>query len=75
MSCCPEPLTVPLSDRHRVRVRYLGGRPVVVRGPTSGNYYRFSGLERVQSVDPRDAAALVRSPLFRAEGIIEVPAS
>jgi hypothetical protein len=55
-----------------MRMRYGGGRPIQVRGPATGVEYRFSGLERLQLVDPRDAVALVRNPLFRVEGIVEV---
>jgi hypothetical protein len=29
----------------------------------------------LQLVDPRDAMAIIRSPLFRIEGVVEVPAS
>jgi hypothetical protein len=71
MTCCQE-RTAPLSERHRVKVRYGGGRPVLVKGPVTGSAYRFSGLERLQLIDPRDAVAIVRSPLFRIEGIIEL---
>ena len=45
----------------------------MVRGPATGHDYRFSGLERLQLVDPRDAVAMVRNPLFRIEGVIELP--
>jgi len=74
MSCCPEG-TLALSERHRMRVRYTGGRPVTVRGPVTGTDYRFSGVERLQLVDPRDAVAIVRSPLFRVEGLVELSAA
>jgi len=56
-----------------MKVRYGGGRPVVVKGPVTGTDYRFSGLERLQLVEPRDAIAMVRNPLFRIEGVIELP--
>ena len=55
-----------------MRVRYGGGRQVVVRGPVTGIDYSFSGIERVQLVDPRDAIALARNPLFRIEGVVEL---
>ena len=74
MSCCGQSRTAPLTDRHRMRVRYGGGRPVVVKGPASGASYAFSGRSRVRLVDPRDAVALVRDPMFRAEGLVELPA-
>jgi hypothetical protein len=55
-----------------MRVRYGGGRAIVVKGPATGADYRFSGLDRLQLVDPRDAVTLVRNPLFRIEGIVEM---
>jgi hypothetical protein len=70
MSCCPRGPRLSLTERHRMRVRYAGGRPVVITGPVTGTAYRFSGLERVQPVDPRDAVAFLRVPLFRFEGIV-----
>jgi len=61
-----------LTQRHRMRLRYMGGRPVLVKGPATGNQYRFSGVEPIRLVDPRDAIALVRNPMFRIEGLIEL---
>jgi hypothetical protein len=55
-----------------MRVRYGGGRPVMVRGPVTGAGYRFSAAERVQLVDPRDAVAIVRNSLFRVESAVEL---
>lgn len=55
-----------------MRVRYNGGRPVVVKGPVTGTSYQFSGIDRLQLVDPRDAIMIVRNPVFRIEGIVEV---
>jgi len=75
MSCCGETRTAAMTERHRMRVRYGGGRPVIVRGPVTGSDYRFSGTERVQLVDPRDAAAIMRNRMFRIEGVVELPAS
>jgi hypothetical protein len=37
----------------------------MVQGPTTGRRYAFSGGSPVQAVDARDAAALLRSGLFR----------
>jgi hypothetical protein len=73
MSCCPQSRTTPMTDRHRLRVRYGGGRTVVIKGPVTGIIYQFSGISRIQLVDPRDALAITRSPLFRIEGVVEVP--
>jgi hypothetical protein len=58
-----------------MKIRYGGGRPVVVRGPVTGVDYRFSGLERLRLVDPRDAVQIIRNPLFRVDGIVELPDS
>ena len=69
MNCCPQAMGA-LTERHRIRVRYEGGRPVLVKGPVTGTDYRFSGIERVKLVEPRDAVAIVRDPLFRVEGIV-----
>ena len=71
MACCPG-TTSPLTRRHRVRVRYAGARPICVQGMITGSEYRFTGLDRVQLVDPRDALTIVRNPLFRAEGVVEI---
>ena len=71
MSCCPRE-SGPLSERHRMRVRYSGGRPIVVKGPVTGVEYHFSGTARIQLVEPRDAIAIARNDLFRIEGVIEL---
>jgi hypothetical protein len=60
-----------LTLKHRMRVSYRGGRPVVIKGPVTGIDYRFSGIEQTQLVDPRDGVVLVRNQLFRIEGIVE----
>ncbi len=72
MACCGQTATAPLSSRHRMRLRYLGGRPVVITGPATGTQYRFSGVDRVRLVEPRDAVAILRSGAFRLEGVVEV---
>jgi hypothetical protein len=56
-----------------MRIRYNGGRPVAVKGPVTGTSYHFSGVDRSQIVDPRDAIVIVGNALFRIEGIVEVP--
>ena len=71
MSCCPQRTPV-LTDAHRVKVRYVGGRPVRIKGAVTGAEYLFSGIERTKLVDPRDAVSLVRNSLFRFEGIADV---
>ena len=72
MGCCGKTGTARLTERHRMRVRYGGGRPIVVKGPVTGADYRFSGVDRVQLVDPRDAVSIVRDRLFRVEGVEEI---
>jgi hypothetical protein len=46
-------------------VRYLGTRPVRVRGAASGRAYTASATDPLLRVDARDAAALLRTGLFR----------
>jgi hypothetical protein len=75
MGCCRQSRTAQITERHRMRVRYGGGRPVVVQGPVTGLSYHFSGIDRLQLVDPRDAVAILRNPLFRAEGLVEIATS
>jgi hypothetical protein len=69
MSCCRE-ATAPLTDRHRMKVRYGGGRPVLIKGPVTG------GLSLRESSGCSswilDAIALVRNPLFRVEAVVEL---
>ena len=64
-----------MTERHRMKVRYGGGRPMIIKGPVTGKTYRFSGMERLQLIDPRDAVSIVRNRLFRIEGVIELPIS
>jgi hypothetical protein len=73
MSCCGSysPI-VTLTERHRFRIHYYGGLPIVVRGPVTGAEYRFSGKQRVQFVDPRDAVRILRKGMFRMAGLTEV---
>jgi hypothetical protein len=56
-----------------MRVRYGGTDSVLVRGPVTGADYRFSRVEDSQLVEPRDAVALVRNPLFRIVGVVRLP--
>jgi hypothetical protein len=52
------------SNYSTVALRYLENSPILVRGPT-GRQYMFSGANPNQSVDPRDAKALLRTRFFR----------
>jgi hypothetical protein len=47
-----------------VAIRSLAARPVLVRGPLTGRAYAFPGAHAVVAVDPRDAAALLRTRFF-----------
>ena len=49
-----------------VRMRYLGVQPVRVRGTASGRIYNTSAADPSLTIDPRDAAGLIRTGLFRA---------
>jgi hypothetical protein len=72
MQCCGQSQTTPMTERHRVRVRYGGGKSIIVKGPVTGTSYSFSGVDRVRLLDPRDAMAIVRNPLLRVEGVVEL---
>jgi hypothetical protein len=71
MSCCGTS-QAPMTDRHRIKVRYLGGRPIEITGPATGTVYRFSGKAPLQLVDPRDAVQMSRSRGFRVEGMVKL---
>lgn len=48
-----------------IRVLYLGGNVIQVRGTYSGQAYAFSPRERVRRVDAADARVLLRTRFFR----------
>lgn len=48
-----------------VAVRYTESQSIVVRGPVTGRRYAFSAANPVQSVDQRDAGALLQARFFR----------
>ena len=48
-------------------VRYVDFPAIVVRGPATGRQYTFSMAEPRQSVDARDAEALLRTRFFQRE--------
>jgi hypothetical protein len=48
-----------------VTLRYLERSPILVRGPATGRYYEFSGADAVKPIEPRDAAALLRTRFFQ----------
>jgi hypothetical protein len=76
MACCgesgPGRLTVTqkqIDEGLALQIEYSGGRTVTVSGPVTGKQYMFSGLQRLQDVDPRDAPGILRQPLFRVKGV------
>jgi len=48
-----------------VTLHYLENSPIRVSGTVTGRQYAFSGAQPDQSVDARDAKALLRTPFFR----------
>ncbi len=52
-------------------IEYAGGRTVTIAGAVTGRAYTFSGLDRLQRVDPRDASALLRQRAFRLTRVIQ----
>lgn len=76
MSCCGQARAMLSSLRSadtrtagrqtlaRAAVRYVGSRPVHVRGSATGQRYSFTTSGEVQSVDARDVAGIVRTRLF-----------
>lgn len=76
MACCGQTsaghLTITQQDIDNglaLQMEYLGGRTVTMRGAVTGREYIFSGMQRVQDVDPRDAPGLFRDRMFRVKGI------
>lgn len=58
--------TPPVASPYEpVSVRYLENSPILVHGPVTGQHYKFSGSSAVQSIDARDASAILQSSLFR----------
>jgi hypothetical protein len=49
----------------KIRVQYLGGNNIQVRGTASGRAYAFSPRERTLWVDAADARVLLRTRFFR----------
>jgi len=50
---------------YRVNVEYLGRLEIAVSGIVTGGLYRFTPVQPVQQVDPRDALYLLASGQFR----------
>ena len=80
MSCCGQAGRglIRQEDLERglaFEIEYAGGRTVTVVGAVTGRRYTFSGLDRLQRVDPRDAGALLRQRVFRLKRVIQPTAS
>jgi hypothetical protein len=58
-----------IDDGLALQVEYSGGRTVTVSGSATGKQYVFSGLQRLQDIDPRDAPAILRDRMFRLKGV------
>ena len=58
----PRPTT---SARGEVRIEYLDGPRIQLRGSETGRVYQFSHHERIRAVDSRDAAGLLGTSFFR----------
>jgi hypothetical protein len=64
----PAATTVPVSARGpslSVILHCVQASAIRVRGPVTGRQYDFSGARPAQAVEPRDAAVLMRTGLFR----------
>jgi hypothetical protein len=53
-----------LEPDYRVNVEYLGRLEIAVSGIVTRRLYRFTPVQPVQQVDPRDAFYLLASGLF-----------
>jgi len=75
VGCCGQTtgrLTISQADIDnglKLRVEYSGGRTVRVIGSITGATYSFSGVARVQDIDPRDAPAILRDSRFRLKSV------
>jgi hypothetical protein len=53
------------ANRFAVKLTYLGCALVNIRGPITGQLYRFSRQQSVQSVNAGDAVSILQTGLFR----------
>lgn len=80
MRCCDETRHAVIRQEDIERgltfeIEYAGGRTITLIGGVTGQPYTFSGLDRVQRVDPRDARALLRERVFRLKRVIQPTAN
>lgn len=64
----PTPAATSLPASGTVSLECTTGTWLRVRGPTTGATYAFTASEAVQAVSAADAAAFLRSGLFRIAG-------
>ena len=75
MSCC-DSIPIPRTSAPEwLWVRYVGARPIAVRGRATGLWYRFSAREPRQLVALRDSLALMGNRSFQLEGVGPPPSS
>ncbi len=66
------PATDPFRTASGVTLRYAGSGPFTLRGPRSGRVYTCSTTGAAVIVDPSDVDALLRTRLFKREGIVNL---
>jgi len=77
MSCCGQDTGRLVINQRDIdaglalELEYSGGRTVTVTGPLTGKSYSFSGLHRLEAVDPRDAMGILRDSRFRLKRVIQ----
>ena len=69
MPCCGQKRmeaasSLPGPADEGMALRYLQSPPILVRGPSTGRHYSFSGAQPLQPVHARDVDALLRTGLF-----------
>jgi hypothetical protein len=80
VSCCGETKRAVIRQEDIERglafeIEYAGARTITVIGAVTRQPYTFSGLHRLQNVDPRDAGAMLRERVFRLKRVIQPTAS
>ncbi len=60
----PSALAAGRPESGSVAMLYRGNGSAQIRGPVTGQIYRFPRQEPVQAVNPHDVPALIRTRLF-----------
>jgi hypothetical protein len=63
-AAAPRPAPISRASGGSVHLRYLERSRILVQGPVTGRPYEFSAAQPFQSVDARDASALLRTRFF-----------